>query len=154
MFRINSEDAFGPTGCPVTFGFARNGKSLPPSIVKQAYFELLGPITSSPSSLLLTLLPGQHVRKAITIGYRADAAGDPPQPKVVGASAPSKNLTADWQSDPQRNVVFVDYTAPDNAGSDRGELVISVSDRGRFYKLKVGYLAMVAGAATPSAGAE
>jgi hypothetical protein len=141
-FTVNESSILGGSGYPITFRFVQNGKILPETVVKQAFVELLGPVAASPSSLLFTVTPGEHIRRTVNISRRlSEESADAPE--VVSALAESKNVTASWQNDSRQSVVIIDYTAPTVAGSDRGDIVVSVLDQGRPYKLKLSYLALV-----------
>jgi hypothetical protein len=48
-----------------------------------------------------------------------------------------------WKNDPTQTRVIIDYTAPAQLGQERGEIVISVKDQGKIYKVKVSYLALI-----------
>jgi hypothetical protein len=141
-FKVNSSSVLGGSGYPVTFRFVQNGKILPETVVKQAFVELLGPVAVSPSSLLLTVNPGEHIRRTVNILRRLSEEGAE-APEVVSTLPESKNVIASWQNDPRQCVVIIDYTAPAAAGPDRGDIIVSVLDQGKPYKLKLSYLALV-----------
>jgi hypothetical protein len=142
LFHLNSADTLGASGIPITFSFAKDGRALPQTVVQQAYFEVLGPITASPSSLLLTVSPGEHLRQSITIAGRQESRGLV-LPQITAVSPCANNITATWQNNSRQSVAILDYTAPSRLGPDRGEIIIYVTDHGIQYKLKVGYLAII-----------
>jgi hypothetical protein len=142
LFRIKSADVLGATGFPVTFRFVRKGQLLPESVTRQAFAEILGPVAATPTSLLFTLAPGEHVEKTIQITHRLNASDSPP-PQIVAVDGNSTRAVATSKNDPQQSCVILDYTASKQPGSDRGEIVISVIDQGRPYKIKVSFLALI-----------
>jgi hypothetical protein len=142
LFHINSADVMGATGLPVTFRFLSKGRCLPESVTRQAFIEILGPITATPSSLLFTLSPAEHIQKTIEITDRLETPNARP-PQIVAISATGKNMLTTWKNDPTQTRVIIDYTAPAQLGQERGEIVISVKDQGKIYKVKVSYLALI-----------
>ena len=141
-FNVNSAGILGGSGYPVTFKFARQGKTLPESVVKQAFVELLGPVSASPSSLLLMATHGEHIQRTIIIGRRlSEPLEDAPQ--IVSAVSKSSDVTATWQNDTRQCLMTIDYKAPTTVGPNRGEIIVSVQDQGQSYKLKLSYLALV-----------
>jgi hypothetical protein len=141
-FKITSSGILGEDGCSVTFRFATHGKVLPEVVVKHALVDVFGPITASPSSLLLTAAPGQRIRKTIAINRRMGGADiDPPQ--IDSVATDSKNVIAAFKNDARQSLVIFDYTAPEVDGTDRGDIIVSVSDQGIESKIKLTYLSLV-----------
>ena len=141
-FQLNSAEVLGTSGLPVTFRFARGGKLLPETVVRQAYFELLGPVCASPSTLLLMPSPGEHLCKSITISRRSSNPGEPPL-QIQEVSTGCRNMIANWGRSDETGVVTLDYIAPPRPQQDRGEIIISVKDRASTYRIKVTYLAII-----------
>jgi hypothetical protein len=143
LIRLKSADTLGATGIPMTFSFAQMGRVLPQRVQRQAYLEMLGPIAASPSSLLLTASPGEHLHKTISIVGR-QTGPDRVAPQITAVSPGAKNIIATWQNNSrQSSVLSVDYTAPPQLGPDRGAIIVFLMYDGVPYKLKVGYLAVV-----------
>jgi len=141
-FQVNSTRLLGTSGFPVTFRFIRHGVVLPETVVKQVFFEIGGPVVASPSSVLFTAAPGQHLRKTIAISGRQQglpASGA----QIVSVVSSSASLIASCQSNGKQDCVTMDYTAPAQHGSDRGEVIVEVLEQGTVYKLKVSYLALI-----------
>jgi hypothetical protein len=141
-FRVKSNELIGTQGITVLFGFMRQGKILPETVVKQAFVELVGPFTASPSSLLLTAQAGKHVYKTITITNTSHEP-EPRVPVITAVDSNSKNMTATLRNDPWQSVVSLDYAAPLREGPDKGEIIVSVLSQGKTYRIKVSYLALI-----------
>jgi hypothetical protein len=140
-FRINSADALGANGYPVTFHLLNHGKRLDADVQKQAYVEMRGPVLAEPSSLLLTVAPREHVRKSIEIASRSGGAA----PQITAAFSNCKNAVVAVRTNGGRTWIDLDYTAVPQTAEDRGEITVSASQNGRIYKLKIGFLVIASG---------
>jgi hypothetical protein len=141
-FHMTSDGLLGGYGFPITFSFARHGEILPQTVVKQAFVEVQGPVTASPPSLLLEASAGEHFRRTISIMRRSQDL-DAEALSLTAVTTSSTSMVATWQNDPRQNFVTLEYTAPAKDGQDRGEIIISVLDRGQIYKIKVSYMALI-----------
>jgi hypothetical protein len=139
---MKSTGLLGGNGIPITFRFLSHGKILPETVVKEAFMETVGPIAASPSSILLAVSPGEHINKTIAITRRAYGLGESP-PIVTSIEHASTHLTPTWRKEANTGNVIMEYTAPLRAGTDRGEIIISVLDQGIIYRIKISYLALI-----------
>jgi hypothetical protein len=140
-FTVHSSGVLGASGYPVSFRLLSRGRVLDVGVEKQAYVEVRGPVVAAPSSLLLTLSPGEHVRKSIEIAAR----GGGPAPRITAAFTNSKNAGVSCRQDGGRSWVDLDYTAAAAAGEDRGEITVSALLGGVSYTMKIGFMAIVSG---------
>jgi hypothetical protein len=131
-FEVSPTTVLGSMGYPL----------LPERVDQQAYFNILGPVTASPSSFLLTVSRGQHLQRTIVITQRDRSKGGA-APEIEGVSLSSPNVSASWHNSPQQCTVTLTYAAPTHLGTDSGEIVVGVKVHGTIYRLKVGYLAVI-----------
>jgi hypothetical protein len=136
LFHIQPTGSLGTVGYPVTFLPTDHGRAVDLQLDKQAYVEVIGPVMAAPSSLLLTVAPGEHVRKIITVAARSPNDG---APRVTAVSSMSPNAAVAFQG----NSVTLDYAAPLRPGEDRGQITVAVTEDGRAYRLTVGYMALI-----------
>jgi len=141
-FRLSPTDELGGQGYPVTFKFVKGGSVLDATVVQQAYVQWSGPVAATPSSLLFSVALGGHIRSHISIAS-TDSGPGAAAPRIIDVMTSSKNAVAAWSNGAQDGTVFVDYTAPNTAGRNQGEIIVSINERGKAYKLKIGYLAIV-----------
>jgi Protein of unknown function (DUF1573) len=141
-FRINPTDLIGSFGYPATFTFSRQGRFLQQSVPQQSYVEMAGPFVAAPSSLLLTAAPGEHVQESIEIAARNGTSSTSP-PNVIRAWSSLKNVKTTSPASACAALVLIDYSAPPRECTDRGEIIVSLFDHGKTYKLRIGLLALV-----------
>ena len=141
LFRVTATNLIGTFGDPVTFRFFRQGKELPQSVTQQAYVELTGPFVASPPSVLLTASPGDRIQKTVAITVRS--LGDTVGAKILGVSSSSRNLAATFTTGTSSGPLTLEYTAPQQTGTEGGEIIVLVSSNGKVYKLRVGFLALI-----------
>jgi len=142
VFRLNSNNQIGTFGYPVTFGFTEQGKVLPQTVPQQAYVEMIGPFTASPCSLLINPSPGDRVHQVIAIAPRSQNA-DTDFPRIISVSSSSSCMKATASGDPDHPAISLDYSAPMAVGNDSGQIIVILSDHGKRYTLRVGFLAMI-----------
>ncbi len=142
--QLNNENELGTIFNDLEFSFWKNGKKCDYKLIKPVMAKIIGPIISSPRSLLVGVVAtNESVTKIINLKSRGAAIDKPFEILSVDCSD-SEWVKADIIEMDSKPAVKVVFSPKEEYGAKFGEIIVTVKvDPVKVYKLRIDYLVRV-----------